>query len=83
MKVLVKFFYYYHGLKKNKYLLKALLKPLIEHLLKIFTKEGSMVIDPFLGSGTTAVACQKTKRKCLGIERESEYIKICFQRLDT
>jgi site-specific DNA-methyltransferase (adenine-specific) len=56
---------------------------LIEHLLRIFTKEGSMVIDPFLGSGTTAVACQRTKRKCLGIERESEYIKICFQRLDT
>ena len=51
---------------------------LIEHLLRIFTKEGSMVVDPFLGSGTTAVACQRTKRKCLGIERESEYIKICF-----
>jgi site-specific DNA-methyltransferase (adenine-specific) len=56
---------------------------LIEHLLRIFTKEGSMVIDPFLGSGTTAVACKNLKRKCIGIERESEYIKICFQRLDT
>ena len=42
-----------------------------------------MVIDPFLGSGTTAVACKNLKRKCIGIERESEYIKICFQRLDT
>jgi site-specific DNA-methyltransferase (adenine-specific) len=53
---------------------------LIEHLIKLFSKEGSVVVDPFLGSGTTAVACKNTGRICIGFERNKEYYDICRSR---
>ncbi len=55
---------------------------LMEHLIKLFSKEGSLVVDPFLGSGTTAVACKNTNRRCLGIELNEEYYKICLKRCE-
>ena len=54
---------------------------LIEHLIKIFSKENSLVVDPFVGSGTTAIACKKNNRKCIGIELNKEYYDICLKRL--
>jgi site-specific DNA-methyltransferase (adenine-specific) len=53
---------------------------LIEHLIKLFSKKGSMVVDPFLGSGTTALACKNTERKCFGTELNYEYYNICLNR---
>lgn len=53
---------------------------LIEHLIKLFSKEHSLVVDPFLGSGTTAIACKNTNRKCIGIELNTEYYTICLNR---
>ena len=41
---------------------------------------GGIVLDPFSGSGTTAIACHKTKRRFLCIEKSEEYIKIAQQR---
>jgi len=38
-------------------------------------------LDPFLGSGTTAVACKKLNRRFIGIEKNQEYVKIATQRL--
>ena len=52
----------------------------MEHLIKLFSKENSLIVDPFLGSGTTALACINTKRRCLGIELNKEYYKICLDR---
>ncbi len=54
------------------------MKPLhlIEHLIKIFSKENALVVDPFLGSGTTALACKNTNRRCIGLEINSEYYEI-------
>ncbi len=49
---------------------------LIEHLIKIFSKENALVVDPFLGSGTTALACKNTNRRCIGLEINSEYYEI-------
>jgi len=53
---------------------------LIEHLIRLFSKEDSLVVDPFLGSGTTALACQNTNRRCIGIEKNKEYYDICLSR---
>jgi site-specific DNA-methyltransferase (adenine-specific) len=55
---------------------------LMEHLIKLFSKEGSTIVDPFIGSGTTALACKNTNRKCIGIELNKEYYDICLNRLN-
>lgn len=54
---------------------------LFEWLIKLVTREGQVVLDPFLGSGTTAIAAHKTGRKCIGIEREDEYLEISRKRI--
>lgn len=46
-----------------------------------FSKEGDLVLDPFLGSGTTAVACKELNRNYIGIELNPEYVKIAEARL--
>ena len=53
---------------------------LIEHLVKLFSKKDSLVVDPFLGSGTTALACKNTERRCFGTEINNEYYNICIKR---
>ena len=55
---------------------------LTEHLIKLFSSKGQMVLDPFLGSGTTALAAQNTGRECIGIEINSEYAEIAEKRID-
>lgn len=55
---------------------------LMEYLIKLVTREGQIVLDPFLGSGTTAIACINLKREWLGIEREPEYIEIAQARIN-
>ena len=54
---------------------------LCEHLIKLFTQPNATVLDPFLGSGTTLVACENTDRNCIGFELSSEYFAIIQQRL--
>lgn len=54
---------------------------LMEHLIRIFSKENALVVDPFLGSGTTAIACQKNNRKCVGIELNKQYYEIAKERI--
>ena len=54
---------------------------LLRHLISIFSKPGQTVLDPFLGSGTTAVAAQQLDRSCIGIEINSEYIQTANRRL--
>jgi site-specific DNA-methyltransferase (adenine-specific) len=56
---------------------------LIEYLIKTYTDEGNLVLDSCIGSGTTAVACIKTNRNYIGIEKEREYCKIAEQRIKT
>lgn len=54
---------------------------LISHLIKLFTKKGAVVLDPFMGSGTAAVACIQSKRKYIGFDINMEYIKIVEKRI--
>ncbi|WP_165422647.1 DNA-methyltransferase [Rhizobium ruizarguesonis] len=42
---------------------------------------GGVVLDPFLGSGTTAVACAKAGRRCVGIEKNESYFEIACDRI--
>jgi site-specific DNA-methyltransferase (adenine-specific) len=54
---------------------------IIQELLKLLTKENDVVLDPFLGSGTTAIVAQRLKRKYIGIEIHSEYINYAENRI--
>lgn len=55
---------------------------LFKYLLQTYSKEYDTILDPFLGSGTTAVACKQLKRNFIGIEMSSDYCKIAQDRLD-
>ncbi len=52
----------------------------IQELLKLLTKENDIVLDPFLGSGTTAVVSKKMNRNYIGIEIYPEYVKYAEER---
>lgn len=54
---------------------------LTEKILTYFTRDGDTVLDPFLGTGTTAVACKKLDRNSIGIEQSTTYIDIATNRL--
>lgn len=56
---------------------------LVERCLLAATHEGDLVLDPFLGAGTTAVACYRQGRHFVGIELDYRYLWIAGQRLDT
>lgn len=55
---------------------------LIEHLIKLYTKEGQTVLDPFAGSGSHGVAALKNSRNFIGMEIEKKYCDICLKRLN-
>ena len=70
--------------EKGDYNTHLSVKPvqLISHLIKLFTTENAIVLDPFMGSGTTAVACIQVKRKYVGFDINKEYIKIAERRIE-
>ncbi|MEO0146897.1 MAG: site-specific DNA-methyltransferase [candidate division WOR-3 bacterium] len=49
--------------------------------IKLFTYKGDLVLDPFLGSGSTLVACARTGRKGIGVEIDPQYVRIAKDRL--
>ena len=50
--------------------------------IKLFTKKGDIVLDPFVGSGTTAVACKELGRNYIGIDIEKKFCKLAQKILD-
>ena len=54
---------------------------LVERCLLAATNEGDMVLDPFLGGGTTAVACSRISRKCVGIDLDTDHITLAEKRV--
>jgi len=55
---------------------------LMEYLIKTYTNEGDLVLDNCMGSGTTGVACIKTNRKFIGIERDENYFNLASKRIN-
>jgi DNA modification methylase len=55
---------------------------LAERLIKYYSFIGDTVLDPFLGSGTTALVSHKYKRKCIGFEIHKEYIDLFWSRIN-
>ena len=51
-------------------------------LINYYTKEGDLILDPFMGSFTTAVACYKTGRRFIGAELDKEYFEKGMARLN-
>ncbi len=51
------------------------------HILSTFSNEGDTVLDPFMGSGTTAVACKQLQRNFIGFELSQKYVDIANRRL--
>ena len=54
-----------------------------EWFIKLFTKEGDWVLDPFAGSGTTLRVAQKMMRNSIGIENHQDYYKIMIEQIKT
>ncbi len=52
-----------------------------KRVLRYFTREGETVMDPFAGTGTTAVACLEMNRNCIAIELNPEYYSIAQKRI--
>jgi len=50
--------------------------------IRLFTEEGDTVLDPFIGSGTTALACIKLNRHYIGVEATKEYYDLAIQAID-
>jgi DNA modification methylase len=53
-----------------------------EKAIKILTYKGDIVLDPFMGSGTTAIACIKTERNYIGIELSLNYMEKANERIN-
>lgn len=55
---------------------------LMKILIENSSKEGDIVLDPFMGSGSTGIACKQTNRKFIGIEIDEQYFKIAEERIN-
>ncbi len=53
---------------------------LFQKLAQVFSPDKGIILDPFLGSGTTAYCAKKLNRKCIGIEIEEKYCEIAAKR---
>lgn len=55
---------------------------MISYLIGKSSMAGGVIFDPFAGSCTTAIACKELNRDYICIEKETEYVKVCNERLD-
>jgi site-specific DNA-methyltransferase (adenine-specific) len=55
--------------------------PVVERLCEMTAPDGGIIVDPFMGSGTAAVACIRTGRRFIGIEIVAEYVELARERI--
>jgi len=53
---------------------------LASRAIKLWSFKGDIILDPFLGSGTTMIAAEQLNRRCYGIEIEPKYVDVCCRR---
>jgi len=75
-----KYFFVTRGQRNNGHPTPKPLEP-IQYSVHISSKKGSLVLDPFMGSGTTAVACRQFGRNFIGFERIKKYCNLSEDRL--
>jgi site-specific DNA-methyltransferase (adenine-specific) len=51
-------------------------------LIQLYTFQGDIILDPFMGSGSTAIAALKAERKYIGYENDAEYVKLAEGRIE-
>jgi site-specific DNA-methyltransferase (adenine-specific) len=54
----------------------------MEYLIKTYTHKKETVLDFTIGSGTSAIACEETNRKWIGIEQDEKYCEIAAKRIE-
>lgn len=54
----------------------------IEKLVRLLSNEGDAVLDCFMGSGTTGVACHRLNRNFIGIEKDEHYFQVAKERIE-
>lgn len=69
------------GREKNGHPTQKSLK-LMEEIIKIHTNENEIILDPFMGSGTTGEAAMKLNRKFIGIEKDEKYYELAKKRIN-
>ena len=76
-----------HYMKRQAYVqpkgVHNTMKPieLIENFVRVASEEGDIVLDTFMGSGTTGVACMNTNRNFIGIELDKDYYELANERI--
>lgn len=65
-------------MKEHRAIMK---KEVAEHFISLFSKEGDIVLDPFMGVGTTAIVSTKLNRNYIGFEISKDYCKIADKRI--
>ena len=70
--------------KKTRNELHPTQKPvdMTEYMIGKFSDEGDLILDPFMGSGTTGIACLNTNRRFIGMELEEDYFNIAKERIE-
>jgi site-specific DNA-methyltransferase (adenine-specific)/modification methylase len=68
--------------ERNKNIKAGFPTELVKRILKNFVKDGSIILDPFMGSGTTGVVCKELGYDFIGIELDENYFKIAKDRID-
>ncbi|MGA2323871.1 MAG: DNA methyltransferase [Sedimentisphaerales bacterium] len=54
---------------------------LAKKIIELFTHQGELVLDPFVGSGTTLIAANDLNRNCVGFDLQASYVELCSRRL--
>ena len=54
----------------------------MEHIVRLSVRQGGLVVDPFMGSGTTGIACHNLIRQFIGIEKDEKHFANACRRIE-